>query len=56
MLDISTVLIVGIVGIVSVPKRSTLETFRRELSEDLPFAIINRIKGVAENLVGLGFL
>ena len=33
MLDISTV------GIVSMPKRSAIETPRRELSEDVPFGI-----------------
>ena len=45
MVDISTVIIVGIVGIVAiagilpVPKRPALETPRRELSEDVSFGI-----------------
>ena len=39
MFDISTVLIVGIVGLVTVPKMSTLETPRRELSECVSFGV-----------------
>ena len=40
MLDISTVVrIVGIVGIVAVPKRSALEASRRKLNKDVSFRI-----------------
>ena len=57
MLDISTV------GIVSVPKKSALETSRRELSEDVSFGIgtllgveqsslKNRPRGVIMDMLG----
>ena len=45
MLDVATV------GIVSVPKRSVLETSRRELSEDVFYDIISTLLVVEQSSV-----